>query len=305
MLACVDVPLGQNFVCRALCEHVLRVYIGLCSKFKHSSAQAPHHRIFWQEETTSISLWEGANRAIEAAESSRETCQLQKFGEEKTAVQQSKDRQKNRRATPAAMIREVSKSSDLQRLSRLLADGKINPACPETFSAALRDGNPAIVEMILHHGFDRHGASFKEAFRAWGDIDVGRGKRRPPRCLPLHSSCHAGSPEILSVLLRRMAKCYSSENRKAMVNTRDLNGRTALHLASWSPRPRCPGKRPANVRSGAPLSTIYPCKKKKTRSISQDLTMIMITSLYGNQGGFCVSLLCRELRLDTSYSYGT
>eukprot|EP00752_Nemacystus_decipiens_P010304 g9180.t1 len=40
-----------------------------------------------------------------------------------------------------------------------------------------------------------------------------------------------------------MVESYSSEECKAMVNAKDLNGRTALHLSSWSPRLQCPGKR--------------------------------------------------------------
>lgn len=50
------------------------------------------------------------------------------------------------------------------------------------------------------------------------------------------------------VLLRFMAESYSSEESKAMVNARDLNGRTALHLSSWSPRLQCPGQRNTIVR---------------------------------------------------------
>lgn len=50
------------------------------------------------------------------------------------------------------------------------------------------------------------------------------------------------------VLLRFMAESYSSEECKAMVNAKDLNGRTALHLSSWSPRLQCPGKRNNIVR---------------------------------------------------------
>lgn len=50
------------------------------------------------------------------------------------------------------------------------------------------------------------------------------------------------------VLLRFMAESYSSKDCKDMVNARDLNGRTALHLSSWSPRLQCPGKRNTIVR---------------------------------------------------------
>lgn len=116
---------------------------------------------------------------------------------------------------------------------------------------ALRDGNPAVVDIWLRHGKEHRGASFLEAFRSWGNTGVvagGVGVRSAPFSLPLHLSCHAGSPEIVSVLLKFMAESYSSKDNKAMVNARDLNGRTALHLASWSPRVQCPGKRNDIVR---------------------------------------------------------
>lgn len=168
-------------------------------------------------------------------------------------------KKKNKRLSPATTIREISNVSDLQRLERVLDRRKVNTCCRETFAAALRDGNPAIVDMWLRHGKDHKGASFLEAFRSWGEAGVvagGVGVRSAPASLPLHLSCHAGSPEIVSVLLQFIAEAYSSKDREAMLNARDLNGRTALHLASWSPRLQCPGKRNDIVRSA--VSTWFP-----------------------------------------------
>eukprot|EP00904_Undaria_pinnatifida_P010010 jgi/Undpi1/6139/HiC_scaffold_20.g08624.m1 len=117
--------------------------------------------------------------------------------------------------------------------------------------AALHDGNPAVVEMMLRHQREHGGGlAFARSFRSWilnvAGHDDGEGS---PRCLPLHASCHAGSPEVLSVLLKFIFDSYSVEDQAAMVNARDCNHRSALHLASWSPRPQCPGRRNAMIRN--------------------------------------------------------
>ena len=233
------------------------------------SAQPSHHRIFWREETTSTSLWEGTHRAIEAIEAAkrlnappprkhggREHAQEEEH--QLRSTQDKENKNKNRITTisdPAStVLREVSKSSDLRRLARLLAERSLNFGSPETFTAALHDGNPAVVEMILCHEREHGGAAFTQAFRSW--VNVSDGERSSPICLPLHASCHAGSPEVLAVLLNFIVHSYPVEDRAAMVNATDLNGRTALHLASWSPRPQCPGKRNAMMRCG---TTYYGC----------------------------------------------
>ncbi|CAM9368126.1 unnamed protein product [Scytosiphon promiscuus] len=221
------------------------------------SAQPLHHRIYWREETSSGSLWEGTLQAIEGAlltEGSRKEPLTCGIGDEATQHQVPK---KSGRLSPAVAIRQISKASDLQRLSRMLNDRRINTSSSETFAAALRDANPAVVEMWLQHGKKHKGDYFLDTFHSWGktvgDADVigdGSGGTRPPQSvLPLHVSSHAGSPEIVSVLLRFIADTYSCEDLKAMVNARDINGRTALHLASWSPRLHGPGKRKYIVRS--------------------------------------------------------
>lgn len=214
-----------------------------------------HHRVFWREETTSTSLWEGAHRAIEdaAAAKDRKKKRNSPTPPSSSSAKGPDDPKPNKPLSPAAMIREISKASDLQRLARVLDHRIINTSCRETFAAAVRDANPAVVEMWLHRGKEHKGAYFLDAFRAWGEAaaagDVGgRGGNRAPPSTPLHLSCHAGAPEVVSVLLRFMTESYSCDDRIAMVNSRDLNGRTALHLSTWSPRARCPGTRNAIVR---------------------------------------------------------
>ncbi|CAN0234505.1 unnamed protein product [Ectocarpus sp. 6 AP-2014] len=217
--------------------------------------QPVHHRVFWREETTSTSLWEGAYRAIEdtAAVKGRKKKRNSPTPPSSSSAKGPDDPKPTKRLSPAAMIREISKASDLQRLARVLDHRRINTSCRETFAAAVRDANPAVVEVWLHHGKEHKGAYFLDAFRAWGEAAAaghvgGRGGNRSPPSIPLHLSCHAGAPEIVSVLLRFMTESYSCDDRIAMVNARDLNGRTALHLSSWSPRARCPGTRNAIVR---------------------------------------------------------
>lgn len=213
---------------------------------KLPSPQPPHHRVFWREETTSTSLWEGTQRAIEALDCQHVSAPSHQSDTKETSFAEI-ERQNEGYFDPVGTIREIAKFSDLQRLSRLLAARKINPACPETFAVALQSNNPAIVEMILHYGRDCGGPQFTRNFRSMGNAGSKYGS---PRCLPLHASCQTGSPEILSVLFRFMVECYSREDRKEMANAQDLNGRRALHLASWSPRPQCPGKRHTILRLG-------------------------------------------------------
>ena len=238
-----------------------------------SSAQPSHHRIFWREETTSTSLWEGAHRAIEAIEAAEKPNATptpkhehdQKKEEEEqlrsTEDEENHEDNKNSNVTNVGKIsgwaitvlQEVSTSSDLRRLARLLAERNLNFGGPEAFTVALHDGNPAIVEMILRQEREHSGVAFTRAFRAWANVSDG--EPSSPGCLPLHLSCHAGSPEVLSVLLEFIVDSYPVEDRAAIVNARDLNGRSALHLASWSPRPQCPGKRNAMIRCGTTTTT--------------------------------------------------
>ncbi|CAN0225287.1 unnamed protein product, partial [Hapterophycus canaliculatus] len=230
------------------------------------SAQPLHHRIFWREETSSASLWEGTKQAIEGAlvakgcKKGQRTRDVDGEGipHQTSCPSPTGDviQRTTRRLSPAVTIREVSKASDLQRLSRLLNDGRVNTSSLEAFAVALRDANPAVVEMWLHNGKQLKGEHFLKTFRSWCEpvghasgTDSEKGcTRSPPWILPLHLSSHAGSPEIVSVLLRFISDSYSCKDRKAMVNARDMHGRTALHLASWSPRLQCPGKRSDIVR---------------------------------------------------------
>lgn len=253
---------------------VLNVTYARCDCLLPSScAQPSHHRFFWREETTTASLWEGTRQAIgpgaaaatnnrgrNNASSSASPTRHEEEDEKEgwnQVPQDGDDRKEEEGKTPvlcgindnlratspaASIIRDVSARSDLAALSRLLADGKVNPACAQTFTAALRESNPAVVEMILNHG-KRRGDPFLDAFLSWGDATDAITAERPLLCFPLHASCHSGSPEILSVLLRFMVECYSREDRRDMVNAKDLHGRTALHMASWSPHPQCPGRR--------------------------------------------------------------
>lgn len=179
------------------------------------SAQPLHHRVFWREETTSASLWEGTRRAIEDAATTAEKKkddtstkptlphkgdEPQQQGPPSSATGQ-KDVKRSKRLSPADTIQEISSSSDLQRLARVLNHRRISTTCRETFTAALRDGNPAVVDMWLRHGKENKGVYFLEAFHAWGEVPVssGYGGGRSPPSLPLHQSCHAGSPEVVSV----------------------------------------------------------------------------------------------------------
>lgn len=108
------------------------------------------------------------------------------------------DHKKIKRISPADTIRQISAASDLRRLARVLSHRRINTSCRGTFSAAIRDGNPAVIDMWLRHGKQHGGVSFLEAFRSWGEAGLVGGDRSPPS-LPLHLSCHAGSPEVVSV----------------------------------------------------------------------------------------------------------
>lgn len=178
------------------------------------SAQPLHHRIFWREETTTASLWEGTRRAIEsgaataaAVEDNATKPTLLNKGDEPqqqappSSATGQKDVKRSKRLSPADTIREISSASDLQRLARVLNHRRINTSCRETFAAALRDGNPAVVDMWLRHGKENKGVYFLEAFRAWGEVPVaaGYGGGQAPPSFPLHLSCHAGSPEVVSV----------------------------------------------------------------------------------------------------------
>lgn len=227
------------------------------------SSQPFHHRVFWREETTPTSLWEGTNQAIEDALAVKGSKNEQRAGDAGGKGMQLQTQsptgdnipRTTRRLSPAATIREISEASDLQRLSRVLNDRRINTSSLDAFLAALQDGNPAVVDMWLRHGKKHKGEHFLATFRAWGkaigDPDDGTDGSKcgtRSRGLPLHLSCHAGSHEIVAVLLRFMADSYSCEERNATVNARDMNGRTALHLASWSPRLQCPGSRKDIVR---------------------------------------------------------
>ena len=224
-----------------------------------------HHRIFWREETTSTSLWEGVHGAIEAEKRLNAAPPKLKYDghkhdqekvrstEEQHDEENIKDTSTRSFSDPATLLREVSKFSDLRRLARVLAQRDPDFGRPEPFMAALHDGNPAVVEMMLRHQREHGGGlAFARSFRSWilnvAGHDDGEGS---PRCLPLHASCHAGSPEVLSVLLKFIFDSYSVEDQAAMVNARDRNHRSALHLASWSPRPQCPGRRNAMIRCGS------------------------------------------------------
>lgn len=239
----------ENFIHRAQCAFV-------CSSprsplFIAASAEPlVHHCIFWREESTSASLWGGVHRAIAETTCASAVLENHKPGQLRLPCQDPGG------DSPTAILLEVSKVSDLQRLSRLLTQGKIEPCCAETIAAAVQDGNPAVVEMILRHGSEK-APRFLDTFRSWvhrtivTDIDRQSRRASTTACtciLPLHSSCHAGSPEVVDVLLIFMAENYSSGVSRSMVNAKDAHGRTALHLASWSPRPRCPGRRHAIVR---------------------------------------------------------
>lgn len=180
------------------------------------SGQPSRHRLFWREETTTASLWEGTRKAIEGAATAAaedntnkpppphnkgdETHQKKLQARPSSATGQQ-DVNRSKWLSPDDAIREISSASDLQRLARVLNHRRINTSCRETFAAALRDGNPAVIDMWLRHGKENKGAYFLEAFRAWGEIpvDAGYGGGRSPPSLPLHLSCHAGSPEVVSV----------------------------------------------------------------------------------------------------------
>lgn len=173
-----------------------------------SSAQPPHHRIFWREETTSASLWEGTRRAVEGGSTAgdkRKSCSSRKGGAVNqqrgtcsSPTSQEDEQKKRKKLSPADTIREISASSDLRRLARVFSSRRINTSCRRTFAAALRDANPAVVDMWLRHGKEHGGVSFLEAFRSWGEAGFVDGDRSPSS-LPLHLSCHAGSPEVVSV----------------------------------------------------------------------------------------------------------
>lgn len=197
-------------------------------------------------------MWEGASRAIAASESHKrtpspvESVQNAPEAEDVDGTNSNNEVQPSESCDPAALLREVSKRSDLERLSHLLGIGKIHSACHDTFAAALRDGNPAVVEMILNHGKERDGA-FVKTFHDWCVKRDGEGANLN-LCRPLHMACHAGSPQVVSVLLGFVRECYSPQDRADIIYARDTQGRTALHIASWSPRPVCPGARHSTIR---------------------------------------------------------
>lgn len=169
-----------------------------------------------------------------------------------------------RESATSRSIRQISEKSDFQSLSRLLKNGELDPAHLDTFAAALVHGNPAVVEKVLRAGREQGGEHFLTVFRSWGQAPLHpdrRHQRIRSRSPPLHLCSHSGSPEVLSVLLKFMVETSSCE---AMVNAKDMNGRTALQLASWSPRPRCPGRRLSIIRSVAcPLRCLL-CTKSST-----------------------------------------
>lgn len=177
------------------------------------SAQPLHHRIFWREETTAASLWEGTRRAIDSATTasgiegnknkpppSHKSDEPQRQAPSSSATAVQKDIKRSKRRSPADTIRDISSASDLQRLALVFNHRRISTSCRETFAAALRDGNPAVIDMWLRHGREHKGSHFLEAFRVWSESSVlaGHGSGQPP-ISPLHLSCHAGSPEVVSV----------------------------------------------------------------------------------------------------------
>lgn len=212
---------------------------------KHYTNDRPpaHHRFFWREESTSASVWAGAYKAL-AAFDHHERAPAPQIGISGTPAENSKNNVEylDDSRIPSDLLPKVSERSDLQRLDLLLNTGKIDPACPKTFTAAVHDGNPAIVGMLLSYGKD-NASLFKETFRDWGKRDVAGGPSTP-----LRIACHLGLPHVVSVLLTFMREEYSAAESEQMVNARDCRGRTALHLASWSPQPKCPGRRQATLR---------------------------------------------------------
>lgn len=200
------------------------------------SGEPPHHRIFWREETTSSSLWEGVHQALTASKTARK--------HDKDGRKEGKGRH---RGSTACLLKEISRNSDLRRLSDLLAEGTIDIACPKTLAEVLQTNNPAVVEMVLQHGKDHGHGGMAVFLGSFGDA-VSCVQLHPP-VLPLHTCCHLGSPETISVLLRFLVSNFSPWRLKMTLNARDLNGRTALHLASWSPQSHCAGRRHCIMRS--------------------------------------------------------
>lgn len=200
------------------------------------SGELPHHRIFWREETTSSSLWEGVHQALMASKTDRK--------HDKSGGKEEKGRH---RGSTACLLREISQRSDLRRLSDLLAEGTIDITCPKTLTEVLQTNNPAVVDMVLQHGKHHGYGGMAEFLGSFGDAVSCA--RLQLSVLPLHTCCHVGSPETVSVLLRFMVSNFSPWRLKTALNTRDLNGRTALHLASWSPQPHCAGRRHFIMRS--------------------------------------------------------
>lgn len=216
-----------------------------------------HHRIFWRDETTSSSVWAGAHKAIAAADGhgqkpmpqhGTEDVPTVTRGEGENRADQLLESSGSPTATTTDILRQISKRSDLERLYLLLETGKIDAACLKTIAAAVRDGNPAVVGVLLSYGME-HCTSYMQIFRTWSQID--EEGRYPPPYLPLHTTCHLGSHAVASVLLELLREgCTSAADREEIVNARDSRGRTALHMASWSPRPKCPGKRHETIRCG-------------------------------------------------------
>lgn len=230
-----------------------------------------HHRIFWRDETTSSSMWAGAHKATTTASSdshgqkllpqhdTEDTSAIVIRSQEEGQADQLLEFDYSRTAAATVdSLRQISTRSDLEYLYLLLESGKIDAACPETIAAAVREGNPAVLGVLLCHGVE-HCTSYMKKFRTWSQT-YEKGRSRP-LCLPLHIACHLGSHGVTSVLLEFLhERCTSNAEREEMVNARDSRGRTALHKASWSPRSKCPGKRHATIRCKVPNSTSQLCK---------------------------------------------
>lgn len=190
-----------------------------------------------------MSVTEGARRTITSTEAVTMPWRSEKRAK-KGYPESTHRRDERSKPDKVALLREISAKSDFERWTRLLSAGTIDCSCLDTFMAAVRDGNPAIVETMLRFGKDRGGPSFMNTYFSWGRSDKGGGSYSSP----LHVACHRGSPVIVSVLLSFMSENCTSIERREMINARDIRGRTPLHLACWSPRSNCPGKRHVTIR---------------------------------------------------------